>query len=218
VAGHDFMKTVDQTVHATSGKPAASARDTPSGTGSSCPAGTTTFSAYPPPLSSAQTCSATTAARNFSWPATGGRGAAGPLHLVADGPPWWGVGAEREDGAGALEPRVRGGAGGRRVAAVALERVGAVDARGDHLEEDLAVAQRRGVLYLLRLQHLRAAAAARDHHRPHLSRVVRLVAAALQLLPIIALALLGTRFFTTPANPSVPKIMLHLVFLVPSMF
>jgi hypothetical protein len=47
------------------------------------------------------------------------------------------------------------GYGGRRqVAAVALERVGTVDARGDHLEEDLAVAQRRGVLHLLRLQHL----------------------------------------------------------------
>jgi hypothetical protein len=47
------------------------------------------------------------------------------------------------------------GYGGRR-------RV-AVDARGDHLEEDLAVGQRRGVLHLLRLQHLRATAAARDH-------------------------------------------------------
>jgi hypothetical protein len=43
-------------VQATSGKPAASVSDTPSGIGSSCPAGTTTFSAYPPPLSSAQTC------------------------------------------------------------------------------------------------------------------------------------------------------------------
>jgi hypothetical protein len=50
------MNTVDQTVQATSGRPAASVSDTPSGTGSSCPAGTTTFSAYPPPLSSAHTC------------------------------------------------------------------------------------------------------------------------------------------------------------------
>ena len=53
------MNTVDQTVQATSGKPAASVSDTPSGTGSSCPAGTTTFSAYPPPLSNAHTCKAT---------------------------------------------------------------------------------------------------------------------------------------------------------------
>jgi len=55
------MNTVDQTVQATSGKPAASVRDTPSGTGSSWPAGTTTFSAYPPPLRNAQTYRATAA-------------------------------------------------------------------------------------------------------------------------------------------------------------
>ena len=49
------MKTVDQTVHATSGKEAASLSETPCGTGSTCPAGTATFSAYPPPLRRAQT-------------------------------------------------------------------------------------------------------------------------------------------------------------------
>ena len=43
----------------TSGRPAASDRLTPAGTGSSCPAGTATFSAYPPPLSSAHTWSPT---------------------------------------------------------------------------------------------------------------------------------------------------------------
>jgi hypothetical protein len=52
------MNTVDQTVQATSGKPAACVSDTPSGIGSSCPAGATTLSAYPPPLRSAQTCEA----------------------------------------------------------------------------------------------------------------------------------------------------------------
>ena len=39
------MKTLDQTVQATSGSAAASRSDTPSGTGSSCPAGTATCSA-----------------------------------------------------------------------------------------------------------------------------------------------------------------------------
>ncbi len=52
-------RTFDQTVQATSGSPAASTRSTPAGTGSSCPAGTATFSAYPPPVSSAQTSSPT---------------------------------------------------------------------------------------------------------------------------------------------------------------
>jgi hypothetical protein len=49
------MKIVDQTVQATSGNPAASRRETPFGIGSTCPAGTFTFSAYPPPPSNAQT-------------------------------------------------------------------------------------------------------------------------------------------------------------------
>jgi Zn-dependent alcohol dehydrogenase len=51
--------TFDQTVQATSGSAAASTTDTPSGTGSSCPAGTATCSAYPPPTSSAHTGSPT---------------------------------------------------------------------------------------------------------------------------------------------------------------
>src|SRR3954447_11145676 len=52
-------KTLDQTVQTTSGSAAASLSETPSGTGSSCPAGTTTCSAYPPPDSSAHTSSPT---------------------------------------------------------------------------------------------------------------------------------------------------------------
>ena len=51
------MKMFDQTVQATSGRAAASSRLTPAGTGSSWPAGTVTFSAYPPPVSRAQTSS-----------------------------------------------------------------------------------------------------------------------------------------------------------------
>lgn len=39
------MKMVDQTVHATSGKLAASCKETPEGIGRTCPAGTATFSA-----------------------------------------------------------------------------------------------------------------------------------------------------------------------------
>lgn len=50
------MKTVDQTVHATSGKLAASLSEIPGGTGRTCPLGTATFSAYPPPLKRAHTC------------------------------------------------------------------------------------------------------------------------------------------------------------------
>lgn len=42
-------------MHATSGKAAASMSETPEATGRTCPAGTATFSAYPPPLSRAQT-------------------------------------------------------------------------------------------------------------------------------------------------------------------
>ena len=50
-----IIKVVDQTVLATSGKLAASLRETPGGTGRTCPAGTATFSAYPPPLRRAHT-------------------------------------------------------------------------------------------------------------------------------------------------------------------
>ena len=39
------MKTLDHTVHATSGSAAASTRETPAGTGITCPTGTTTYDA-----------------------------------------------------------------------------------------------------------------------------------------------------------------------------
>lgn len=51
------MKMVDQTVHATSGKLAASVKETPFGTGRTCSAGVATFSAYPPPPRRAHTYS-----------------------------------------------------------------------------------------------------------------------------------------------------------------
>ncbi len=53
------MNTLDHTVQATSGSAPAVTRSTPSGTGITWPAGTSTFSAYPPPASSAQTSSPT---------------------------------------------------------------------------------------------------------------------------------------------------------------
>jgi hypothetical protein len=53
------MKIVDHTVHATSGKLAASVREIPVGTGRTCPSGTATFSAYPPPARRAHTCEVT---------------------------------------------------------------------------------------------------------------------------------------------------------------
>ena len=53
------MTTFDHTVAATSGIPAAVTRSTPSGTGSSCAAGTTARSAYPPPEINAHTASPT---------------------------------------------------------------------------------------------------------------------------------------------------------------
>ena len=53
------MKTLDHTVAATSGRAAASTRETPPGTGMTCPTGTATRAAYPPPASSAQTSSPT---------------------------------------------------------------------------------------------------------------------------------------------------------------
>ena len=52
-------KTMDHTVHVTSGSAAAVTRSTPFGTAMSCPTGTATRSAYPPPASSAQTRSPT---------------------------------------------------------------------------------------------------------------------------------------------------------------
>ena len=53
------MNRFDQTVAATSGSAPAVTRSTPSGTGITCPAGTSTFSPYPPPASRAQTSSPT---------------------------------------------------------------------------------------------------------------------------------------------------------------
>ena len=53
------MNTLDHTVQATSGREAASTSETPFGTGSSWPAGTATFSAYPPLESRAHTSSPT---------------------------------------------------------------------------------------------------------------------------------------------------------------
>ena len=53
------MNTLDQTVQATSGIAAAAFSPTPGGSGITWPAGTATFSAYPPPASSAQTSSPT---------------------------------------------------------------------------------------------------------------------------------------------------------------
>jgi hypothetical protein len=53
------MNTFDHTVQATSGSPPAVTRSMPDGTGISCPAGTATSSAYPPPASSAHTSSPT---------------------------------------------------------------------------------------------------------------------------------------------------------------
>uniref|UniRef100_A0A9I9EF82 Uncharacterized protein n=1 Tax=Cucumis melo TaxID=3656 RepID=A0A9I9EF82_CUCME len=59
-------KQIDQTVQATSGRLAASFNETPSGIGSSCPAGAATFSAYPPPARIAHTCA--TDARVVPYP------------------------------------------------------------------------------------------------------------------------------------------------------
>ena len=53
------MNTLDHTVAATSGSAAAVTRSTPSGTGMTCPAGTATRSAYPPPASRQHTSSPT---------------------------------------------------------------------------------------------------------------------------------------------------------------
>jgi hypothetical protein len=47
------MTTLDHTVQATSGSAAAVTRSSPRGTGMSCPTGTATSSAYPPPARSA---------------------------------------------------------------------------------------------------------------------------------------------------------------------
>ena len=58
-ASRPAATTFDQTVHATSGSPPAVTASTPSGSGRTWAAGTATFSAYPPPASSAHTSSPT---------------------------------------------------------------------------------------------------------------------------------------------------------------
>jgi len=55
------MNTVDQTEQASSGKPAASVRETPSAPAAAGPPAPPPSWAYPPPISSAQTCRATAA-------------------------------------------------------------------------------------------------------------------------------------------------------------
>ena len=73
------MKTLDHTVHATSGSAAASTSETPAGTGISWPTGTATRAAYPPPVSSAQTSSPTDQP-SASDPTSGPSSAIVPLH------------------------------------------------------------------------------------------------------------------------------------------
>ena len=112
-----IMKTFDQTVQVTSGSAAAVTRSTPSGTGSSWPAGTATFSAYPPPASSAHTSSPT------DQPDTPAPSAAiRPEHS---------------------RPGYGGRAGRRIVEPLALEQIGAVDGARRHLDQHLALAGHR---------------------------------------------------------------------------
>ncbi len=105
------MKMFDHTVATTSGNAAALTRSMPSGTGITCGAGTTTFSAYPPPASSAQHSS--------------------PTDQSVD------LGADRGDPAGHLEPDRAGRARRRWVEALPLQQVGAVHTRGDDVDHDL---------------------------------------------------------------------------------
>src|SRR5690606_9272490 len=76
-------------------------------------------------------------------------------HLVADLPALDTL-AERGDPAGALEPDDVRRAGRRRVVALPLQQVGAVDRARHHVDDDLARA-RDGVRDLGPLQHFRAA-------------------------------------------------------------
>ena len=98
------MNTLDQTVHATSGSAAAVTRSTPSGTGITWPAGTTTFVGV-----------------RRRRPA--GRTPASPTGQPVDARP------DRGDGAAALHAEDVGGAGRRRVEALPLQQVGAVERR-----------------------------------------------------------------------------------------
>ena len=133
------MKTFDHTVQVTSGSAAACTRSTPAGTGNSCPTGTATCSAYPPPESRA-------------------------ADLVADRPPVDPL-AQAGDPAGALQTRVRRGAGRWVVVPFALQQVGPVDRGGGDRDEHLARAG-DGVRYLLPGQDLGSTRPA-DHDGAH---------------------------------------------------
>ena len=103
------MNTFDQTVHATSGRAAAVTRSTPSGTGITWPAGTATRSAY----------------RRRPAARTPGRR---PASRSTPSP-------TRRDGAAALQAEDLGGAGRRRVVALALQEVGPVDRGGGDVDQ-----------------------------------------------------------------------------------
>ncbi len=118
LAASASMKTLDQTVHATSGSAAASTRTTPAGTGSSCPAGT---------------------AHLLGVAAAGEQGA----HLVADRPARDAL-AEAATSPLHSSPGYSRRTGRRRVEALALHEVGAVDAGRDDVDEHLAGAGGRG--------------------------------------------------------------------------
>src|SRR5437868_3415429 len=136
-------KTLVQTVEKASGRPPASIRLTPSGTGSHCTAGAAAYSPYPSPIISAQTWSPTchcettstvfTTVPEHSRPGKSGAAAAGSVRY----PPDW-----RED-MSILQDRIvlvtGAGAGIGRATAVAMAEVGATVAAADI---DLAAAQR----------------------------------------------------------------------------
>ena len=105
----------------------------------SCPAGTATRSAYPPPASSAQTSSPT------AQPST--------------------PSPTSSDPSGALQARVRRGARRRGVVPLPLQQVGPVDRRRDDLDDDLARPGGR-VGHLLPGQLVRPARLRHDD-RPH---------------------------------------------------
>ena len=114
------MKTLDQTVQATSGRaPAVDQVDARRAPASPGRRGRATCSAYPPPASSAQTSSPT------DQPVDARRRPRRPC---------------REHSS----PRIVGRAGRRRVEALPLQRVGPVDRGGGDVDDDLARARARG--------------------------------------------------------------------------
>ena len=112
------MKTFDHTVQATSGSAAAVTRSTPVGHRHHLAGGDRDLRRVP---------------------AAGQQRA----HLVADGEALDAL-AERGDGAAALEADHARRPGRRRVVALALEQVGAVDRGGGDVEHDLAGRRARG--------------------------------------------------------------------------